>query len=1018
MPDTSTASARERAAALLVPSTRLHGFTVERTEPIEELDADAYVLRHDASDARLLHLACEDENKSFAIAFKTPPADDTGVFHILEHSVLCGSAKFPVKEPFVDLIKGSMQTFLNAMTYPDKTVYPVASTNEQDLLNLMDVYMDAVLNPAIYSKRTIFEQEGWHLELTGDEDGIGPDTGLRYNGVVFNEMKGALSDPTDVLNNAVMAALYPDTAYRWESGGNPRAIPTLTYENFLNTHARHYNLANSYITLYGDLDVDRALAFLDERYLSDAAREAARAFKRDAGTLVEEPGAPNVLATQAPVACDYMSVPMATTPENALVGMAYVLGGALDRKRVIAADILFDALMGSNEAPVKKAILAAGLGGNVMSFTDTSCLQPYELIILQNAAPDSARAFRRVIEDECRRLVEEGIPRDRLKAVISGNEYDLRQRDYGVADGVAITCDLLTTWLYDDDAATLALKYGPVYAELRDELDGTYFEDLLRELVLESDHSALVELVPTGAEADGDGTQADGTGGTNAAGAPADAEAAELARLRSSMSDDDLAAVAADVSELRAAQEAEDTPEAKATLPHLHVSDIGAARPEPALTVDTTAPLPCLKHDIPTHKLAYLLAYFDLTHVSYAELPYVSILARLMKQLGTRRRSAAELDSYIGSNLGFLAFSPEVMAQPNWKLAKPVLTVAAGALSEKIDMLASIPAEVWGETAFDDTERIRDVLTQMRIGMEQGFITAGHQAALARAWSYVSPAGMVSENLSGVDFYRFLRDLLDHFDERAGELVAKLRELQGRIFTSTGTVVSFTGSDEDYARFWSAAGDLGLSPRTAAAKELYVPMPQPKREAFVIPSDICYVAKAADPRAMGISMDGTWSVAATALSYDYLWNEIRVKGGAYGCGFRALNDRQLSFYTYRDPAIDPSIERIAEAGAWLSSFEPDEQAFEGFIVSCVAGHDAPQKPYALTRRQNAEFFTKRPVNWRAELREQMLAATPEKLRALGDDVSRVAEEAPLCVFGGREVIERSHAGLVPVELLK
>ena len=1000
-------SARERAAERLVPSASLHGFDLTSSEDVPELDADAYVMHHAASGARLLYLACEDENKAFAIGFKTPPVDDTGVFHILEHSVLNGSLKFPVKEPFVDLIKTSMQTFLNAMTYPDKTVYPVASTNEQDLLNLMDVYMDAVLNPAIYLKRAIFEQEGWHMELDEEAGGnsaaasadAGADTpagsGLRYNGVVFNEMKGALSDPMDVLDNAMGRALFPDTAYACESGGNPRAIPNLTYEQFLDTHARHYNLANSYIVLYGDMDVDRVLAFLDERYLSDEARAAAAAAKRGAGTLVEAPGEPNPLAAQAPVICDYERVDMVTTPENALVGMAYVLGSALDRKRVIAADILFEALLGSNEAPVKKAIMAAGLGGNVVSYTDASCLQPYELIILQNAKPEVAREFRRVIEDECRRLADEGIPRDRLEAVISSNEYDLRQRDYGMADGVAIACDALTTWLYDNDAATLALKYGPVYAELREELAGSYFEDLLRELVLCSEHRALMELVPREAGADDDPS---------------------IVRLPA----DELPSrdeVAANVAALRAVQEAPDTPEAKATLPRLHVSDIGPARPEPALTLDTLAPLPCLKHDIPTHRLAYLMVYFDLTHVSYAELPYVTVLARLMKQLGTARRSASELDSYIGSNLGFLAFSPEVMPQPGWKLAHPVLTVAAGALSEKIDMLASIPAEVWGETVFDDTDRIRDVLTQMRIGMEQTFLNAGHQAALARSWSYVSPAGVVKEMLGGVDFYRFLRDLLEHFDERAGDLCAKLRDLQQRIFTSTRTVASFTGSEEDYDRFWAVAGAMGLTERTDAGKELYVPMPEPKREAFIIPSDICFVAKAADPRALGISMDGTWDVALTVLSYDYLWNEIRVKGGAYGCGFRAVADRQLSFYTYRDPAIDPSIERIAEAGSWLSSFEPDPQDFEGFIVSCVAGHDAPLKPYALTRRQNAEFFTKRPVHWREELRADMLAATPDKLRALGDDISRVAQEAPICVFGGREVIERSRAGLVPVDLL-
>lgn len=1009
---TTSTDPRAAAAALLVPGTTCHGFTVERRETVPELDADAYVLRHTASGARLLHLACDDENKAFAIGFKTPPADSTGVFHILEHSVLCGSAKFPVKEPFVDLIKSSMQTFLNAMTYPDKTIYPVATTNEQDLYNLMDVYLDAVFNPAIYTKPTIFEQEGWHYELDLPESVEGEGEGgsaslregtLRYNGVVFNEMKGALSDPMSVLDDAVNAALYPDTAYAHESGGDPRAIPALTYEQFLDTHSRHYNPSNSYITLYGDLDVDRALAFLDERYLSQpsaASRrmDAAVAAGDDPSTL-----APNPLDVQAPVTCEYKRVEMATTPENALVGLGLVLGSALDRKRTIAADILFEALLGSNEAPVKKAILAAGLGGNVVSYTAAESLQPYELIMLQNAQPGVARELRRVFQDACRDLCEHGVPRERLEAIISSNEYDLRQRDYGIADGVAIACDALSTWLYDDDAATLALKYGPVYEELRSELDGTYFEDLLRELVLQNDHMALVELVPVDA--------AEGSEG---------AEATELAAKRDAMTDAELADVVERTAALRAAQEAEDTPEDKATLPRLRVSDIGEARPEPPLVVDTTAPIPCLRHGIPTNRLAYAMQYFDLSCVAFEDLPYVTLLCRLLKQLPTREHSAEELDNLLAGKLGFLSFTTEVMTQPEVDGVCPYLLVSAGALSEKIDALASLPREVWSSTllADADADRMRDVLTQIRIGLEQGFINNGHSAALGRAMSYSSPSAVVREQLSGVDFYLFLRDLLEHFDERVDGLRTKLAKLAERIFVVDGCLASFTGSDEDFDAYWDAAGDLGLGAGDGAASgTLVVPEPRDRHEAFVIPSDICFAARACDPRRLGIDVTGAWAVAANALSYDYLWNEIRVKGGAYGCGFRAAGERQAAFYTYRDPAIDPSIERVARAGEWLGSFEPDEAAFEGFIVSCVSGMDAPVKPYALTKRRNTTYLAGLDPHAREERRAQMLGATPGELRSLGADVTRIAAESPTCVFGSREVIAKSNAGFNVVDLM-
>ena len=1009
---TTSTDPRAAAAALLVPGTTCHGFAVERCETVPELDADAYVLRHAASGARLLYLACDDENKAFAIGFKTPPADSTGVFHILEHSVLCGSAKFPVKEPFVDLIKSSMQTFLNAMTYPDKTIYPVATTNEQDLYNLMDVYLDAVFNPAIYTKPTIFEQEGWHYELDLPEgaEGEGSDSSaslregtLRYNGVVFNEMKGALSDPMSVLDDAVNAALYPDTAYAHESGGDPRAIPALTYEQFLDTHARHYNPSNSYITLYGDLDVNRALAFLDERYLSQPSAASRRmdtavAAGEDPSTL-----APNPLGAQAPVTCEYKRVEMATTPENALVGLGLVLGSALDRKRTIAADILFEALLGSNEAPVKKAILAAGLGGNVVSYTAAESLQPYELIMLQNAQPGVARELRRVFQDACCDLCEHGIPRERLEAIISSNEYDLRQRDYGIADGVAIACDALSTWLYDDDAATLALKYGPVYEELRGELDGSYFEGLLRELVLQNDHMALVELVPVDA--------AEGAEG---------AEAAELAAKRDAMTDAELADVVERTAVLRAAQEAEDTPEAKATLPRLRVSDIGEARPEPPLVVDTTAPIPCLRHGIPTNRLAYAMQYFDLSCVAFEDLPYVTLLCRLLKQLPTREHSAEELDNLLAGKLGFLSFTTEVMTQPDVDGVRPYLLVSAGALSEKIDALASLPREVWSSTLLldADADRVRDVLTQIRIGLEQGFINNGHSAALGRAMSYTSPSAVVREQLSGVDFYLFLRDLLEHFDERLDGLRAKLAELADRIFVADGCMASFTGSDDDFDAYWDAAGDLGLGAGDGAGLvALAVPAPRDRHEAFVIPSDICFAARACDPRRLGIDVTGAWAVAANALSYDYLWNEIRVKGGAYGCGFRAAGERQTAFYTYRDPAIDPSIERVERAGAWLGRFEPDEAAFEGFIVSCVSGMDAPMKPYALTKRRNTTYLARLDPHAREERRAQMLAATPGELRSLGADVTRIAAASPTCVFGGRDVIAKSNANFNVVDLM-
>ena len=416
------------------PNDQLHGFTVLTRELLTEIDGTAYTLFHKKSGAKLLYLQNSDTNKTFSIAFKTPPADDTGVFHILEHSVLCGSDKFPVKEPFVDLLKSSMQTFLNAMTFPDKTMYPVASTNEQDLLNLTDVYLDAVLHPAIYHKRAIFEQEGWHYELEDDleaaegnsvigdavaaTEAADSSAHLALNGVVYNEMKGALSDPNSVLYDELQAALFPDTAYRFESGGMPRAIPDLTYEQFLDEHARHYRLNNSYLTLYGDLDLDRMLTFLDEQYLSPVADEEA-ARDRAQAEQGQKPLVPHALRAQAPVVAPDIVRTMATAPENACVGLGYVVGDAAQRTRIVATDILLDALMGSNEAPLKRALLDANLADDIQAFLADSLLQPFVVVQLRGAKPDVAERFRGVFENTLRHIATRGIDPLLIEASLS-----------------------------------------------------------------------------------------------------------------------------------------------------------------------------------------------------------------------------------------------------------------------------------------------------------------------------------------------------------------------------------------------------------------------------------------------------------------------------------------------------------------------------------------------------------------------------------------------------------------------
>ncbi len=947
------------------------GFEVTAIEPLPELAGTAYVMRHVASGARTLWLACDDNNKSFAIAFKTPPANDTGVFHILEHSVLCGSDRFPVKEPFVNLLKTSMQTFLNAMTFSDKTMYPVASTSTADLENLMDVYLDAVLHPAIYHRPRIFEQEGWHLEV--NEDGS-----LAYNGVVFNEMKGATSDPDDVLLLGVDRALFPDTCYRFESGGDPRAIPSLNYEEFLNAHARHYDLANSYIILYGNMDIERELSFIDKRLQGAEQRNA---------------GAPNPLELQQPVVAGLSRVEMATAPENAAVALAYVVGDASERERLFASDVLLDAIAGSNESPLKRAVLEAGLGDDFMPMLADGELQPRLVFVLKGAKEGVAEQFRSLVEDTCARLSEEGIGHDRLAASLAQAEFHLREQDFGpYPAGITLSMQAMASWLYDDARPVDFLRFEDMLETLKSALDEGYFEHLLCDLVCKSTHSAEVELVPV---KEGAATQ----------------EEEELRAMREGLSDDDLRHIAQEVDALRAEQEAPDAPEDLAKLPQLSIEDIEPPEPE-GQAQDAEAPLPCIAHELETRGIDYVFHYFDLRHLSFEDLPYVGLLSDLLGKLATKQHSAADLDTLVQLNLGTLDVFCETFGRPDDRLdARPALIIGASALSTKVDSLARIPAEVWNDTLYDDAERILALLQQRRIMLEQHFINAGHAASITRMATHWSAASKTLGQLGGVDYYLFLKDLLAHWQERKDELCTRLSALAKRVFSASNVISSFVGAADDRARFWESGGTLGLKPLADASPSLVVPMSSPRSEAFIIPSNVSYVAAGVAPAIEEVDQSAsaiaTWRVAQRAFSYDYLWNEVRVKGGAYGSGFRRTQTGILQCWSYRDPGIDATLQRYDDMAAWLRAWQPDDDELTGYIVSTVASHDAPTKPRALARRQDLLRFSGRTPDWRDLVRAEVLCATTDGIRLLADSLDAFGQTKVVCVFGPREAIEAS-----------
>ena len=975
MADTSNDVARKLSAGATV-----HGFTVERIEELAEIDGRAVIMRHAQTGTPLLWLANDDANKSFSITFKTPPADSTGVFHILEHSVLCGSDLYPVKEPFVNLLKSSMQTFLNALTFSDKTMYPVASTNERDLLNLMSVYLDAVLFPQLYHKRAIFEQEGWHYEVEGEGD----ERRLVTNGVVLNEMRGAMSDPDEVALAGLNEALFPDTAYGFESGGDPQVIPTLTYEAYLDAHARHYSMANARVVLYGDIALDPELELVE----SFIAREQAAARKA---------GPANPLNLQAPVVNLGMRREMATSPDNACVVEGFVVGTYRDRVKTLACEILSDALMGSNEAPLKKTVLESGLGCDVDSFIYDGLMQPYVAIELRGARPGAAEEFGALLHREFERLSREGVPRAELEAALDSADFNLRERDSGMADGVALAINAMCGWLYDDAMPCDYLRYEDAMQTLRDGLDTSFWEDLVREVFVKSAHHGRCELVALDEGEDEEDSAAE----TPAAQAdPAYLDEVERA-----------------AEELHAAQDAPDSPEALATLPRLHLSDVGQGPADPETLLVADAPLPCAHYDLDTRRIDYTYHYFPLDALTWDELEYVTLACSLLGKMGTTRYGAAELDLLVESRLGRLSFYTHVSQLPGSDEPRAWIVVGACAMSENVADLAQLPAHIWSQTLFDDTERMKLVLTQQKLDAEQAFASGGQSYALARALGYTDKRRWLAQQLGGISYYRFVCDLLAHWDEAAATLPGKLRDVCARMFRRGGDYHSFTGSAADMQAYWDGAGTLGLTAGQPAPSRLVIPAAPAVNEAFVVPTDVCFVAKALSGPMAHNKFTGLWNVAQRAITYEYLWNEIRVKGGAYGCGIHPNAEGGIAFSTYRDPNLDASLARMDASADWIAGFEPGEADLEGYIVSTLAAHDAPKKPHQIARRQDGLYLAGYDPLWRARTRQEELETTAAGIRGLADALQAVAEKGRVCVFGSRDIISKSQTGLNVIDLI-
>ena len=943
------------------------GFVVRSCRELPEIRAQLVEMAYEKNGARLLWIRRDDPNMSFAITFPTIPADDTGVFHILEHSVLNGSDRYPVKEPFVNLLQSSLQTFLNAMTFPDRTMYPVASRNRRDFHNLVSVYMDAVLHPAIYHRPETFRQEGWHYEW--DEEGK-----LIRNGVVYNEMKGAYGDLDTQISYRMNRLLYPDTCYRFDAGGNPDAIPELTYERFLDTHRRFYHPSNAYIVLDGSVDMEDILSLLGEFLRDYDHREP------DFAVAEQPPVAPGAYQGV------YETDPDTEQKDLCHFSQGFVCGTCGETVKAAALRLLGDVLCGSNEAPLKKAVVESGLAENVDFSGSEDGIRYLEAdITARNVAGKDLEELQRVIRRTLTDLAENGIDRDLLAASLNAMEFSMRERDFGsMPKGLVFAFLVMESWLYGGDPAE-RLCCGSLFDDLRAKAEQGYFENLIRELLVENTHTATVVLRPSS------------TLGRERR--RADRE--RLDALERSWSREERDQIADQADALRIAQQTEDTPEQLATLPHLALSDVPETAERLLLTVETAEGRTVLHAPYDTDGIVYSELYFDISDFTEEELMAAALLGNVLDELGTERRSSREVQKLLKTHLGSFGCSVDCYGPLGRDEAcRPTFVVGFSVLESKQARAAELVGELLRETVFRAENKLQQTIRQKRLAMWEEFADNGTVFAASRVAAAFSARGAIREYISGVEQYRFIKSL-EGRDMQA--LLERLEALYRRIFTADRLTVSVTGHpDPDFAAgLIRALPVIGRTP----IRRVYRPLPV-VHEGIAVPADVCFTALGANLNALGSKYRGSMNPAALLMSYGYFWNVIRVQNGAYGAGMSVGDFGDFRFTTYRDPNPANSLDTFRGAADFLRENPPEAEELTDLIISAVGDIDPLRTPRTSGRLAAVRYLLEVDEAHVDRIRRELLHTTAEDVMAFADEMERVCRAGGSCVIGSRKLIEQ------------
>lgn len=966
----------------------LDAYQVIEKRKISDLNSEGYILKHKKTGAAVTLLLNDDENKVFYIGFRTPPKDSTGVAHILEHSVLCGSKNFPVKDPFIELAKGSLNTFLNAMTYPDKTVYPVASCNDKDFKNLVHVYLDAVFYPNIYQEEKIFRQEGWHYEMEDVEDE------LSINGVVYNEMKGAFSSPDDVVEREIMNSLYPDITYGLESGGDPDFIPELSYEDFLAFHKKYYHPSNSYIYLYGNMDAAEYLTFIDEQYLS-----AFDAIKVNSLVGVQTPfAAPKELVKEYSVMEDD------SISENTYLTYNVSMGTSLDKKLYIAMDVLDYVLCSAPGALVKQALIDKGIGRDVYSTLENGIYQPYFSVIAKNANSSQKEEFVATIHEVLKKAVSEGLDKKALAAAINYFEFRYREADFGsYPKGLMLGLEALDSWLYDEKAPFMHIEANETYRELKASIATGYFEELIQKYILDNPHKTIMEVKPVqGLTSRKDKALYD-----------------KLKAYKETLSPQEKQEIVDKTAALRAYQEEESTKEALETIPLLTREDMkkeAAGYINEVQNVDGTT---VLIHDIFTNGISYLNLVFDLKDVPAGLLPYVGILKAVLMMVDTEHFSYSELFNEVNTHTGGIKTVVNTYTNADdLKKYKVTLEIRSKALYEKRDKAMELMKEIILTSRFEDTKRLYEILAEIKSRMQAVMTGAGHSVASIRALSYFSLTAAVSEQISGIPQYRLLEDLLKEFEERKAVLVQNLKDLTQYIFRPENLLVDYTAAKESYGGLETAVKNLKADLYTGKVSgESFRPDPVRKNEAFMTAGQVQYVCRAGNFIDKGLPYTGALKVLKVMMGYDYLWNQVRVKGGAYGCMCGFYRNGDGYFVSYRDPNLKKTVDVYEQAAEYIENVKLDERTVTQFIIGAVSELDTPMTPATKGIYSLGGYLTGLSMEKVQKERDELLATTIDELRGLGRYIRAFMENECLCVVGNGEKIKESEDMFMHVEQL-